>query len=134
MELIGYSRTEVSYLNLALKVAMESECRQRVGAVVVKGGCVLATACNRDYNDPNILEAKDIRMHASICAERRALAMISDDVAAGAVVYVARARRVDSGHGCSKPCNRCEKVLNAAGIKRAVYIEDLDNSCSRRVD
>ena len=112
----------MSFLNLALKTALESDCRQRVGAVVVKGGSILAVATNRDYNDPAYLEEAKVRDHASICAERRALAMISDDAAKGAIVYVARARRIDDDHGCSKPCERCAAVMEAAGVKRSVFV------------
>ena len=123
MKLKGYSNSEMNMLNKALGVAMESDCKQRVGAVVVKAGKVLAVATNRDLNDPAILEQSKVYMHAAICAERRALAMISDDMAKGAVVYVARAARKDDNFACSKPCERCQKVMKSAGVKRAVYID-----------
>lgn len=124
MRLKGYSNTEMAMLARARDMALESNCRQRVGAVVVKGGRVLAAACNRDYNDPAYLEDEKVAMHASICAERRALALIPDEAAKGAIVYVVRAgRNEDNAYACSKPCKRCEKVLKAARVKRVVYID-----------
>lgn len=123
MKMFGYSQSEMSHLHLALKVAAESDCRQQVGAVVVKGGSVIATACNKSCNHPDVLEEKDIKYHATICAERRAIAQISDSKCKGAVIYVARIQRKTGGFGISKPCDRCQKVMKEKGIKRAIYIK-----------
>lgn len=122
MKLTGYSNKEMSLLRMAHQTAMESECRQRVGAIVVKGGSVLARASNRDYNHPTVLEESKVREHASICAERRALAQVSDEAAKGATVVVVRAARQDDGYVCSKPCSRCQKVMKALGVKKCIYI------------
>ena len=109
-------------LALAHSTALESECKQRVGAVAVKGGAILARAANRDYNDPAFLEEDKVKAHASICAERRVLAMLSEAAAKGCTIYVVRAARVDGSYVCSKPCSRCQKVMKAMGVKKAVYV------------
>lgn len=103
--------------NLALKVARKSNCRQQHGAVVLKGGRVISTAYNIDKNNPNILEEEKIRMHSSICAERRALKGIADPK--GAVIIVVRAK--SSGMVYSKPCDRCRRACQSAGIKAIIY-------------
>lgn len=103
--------------NLALKVARKSNCRQKHGAVVLKGGSVVSTACNIDKNNPNILEEEKIRMHSSICAERRALKAVADP--RGATIIVVRAK--SSGMVNSKPCERCTLACTNAGIKAIIY-------------
>lgn len=110
-------------LTLAHSTALESQCKQRVGAVVVRGGSILSKATNRDYNHPEVLEDEKILYHAAICAERRALAMISPEAARGATVFVVRAARRDDGFACSKPCARCEKTMKELGVKRCVYVD-----------
>ena len=80
---------------------------------------MLSKASNIDKNHPSILEDSKIRMHASVCAERRALAGISD--ARGATLFVARVRK-NGSLGISRPCDRCVSAMNEAGINKVVYI------------
>lgn len=122
MEFASYSKSELGMLNRAHAVALTSEASQRVGAVVARKGKILAVACNRNRNHPTILEEDKIRAHAAICAERRALKMLTKQQAKGAVVYVVRAARRDDSFASSKPCERCEAAMEEAGIKRAVYV------------
>lgn len=89
------------WIQLALKKARGSDHPfQQVGAVVVRGGAVLASACNTS--------------RYGHCAEVRALGKVAD--AAGATVYVARRNR-----RFSRPCGRCQVVLRARGVRDAVY-------------
>ena len=119
----GFSGTEINHLYSAFKVAKKSKCRQQVGALVVKGGSVIAAAYNVNQNSPTILEEEKVRSHASLCAERRALRMVDPEKCAGAVVYVARVQKSTGGFGVSKPCDRCQKVMKELGIKRAIYVD-----------
>lgn len=118
-----FSRKELNWMLLAARIALSSTCRQRVGAVVVKGGRILSMATNIDYNNPKNLEEPKIALHASLCAERRALATISGDIK-GAIVYTARVSRKDGSLVVSKPCRRCIAVMNERGVKRAVCVSD----------
>jgi deoxycytidylate deaminase len=106
-------------LLLALKTAKTSDERFKVGAVAVSGGRVIGTACNKSRNHPTVLEDKDIKSQAGICAERRLLGIIGEK-AKGVTIYVARARK-DGSFGLSEPCDRCKKALNSANIKKVVY-------------
>jgi deoxycytidylate deaminase len=106
-------------LLLALKTAKTSDERFKVGAVAVAGGRVIGTTCNKGRNHPTILEDDDIKTQAAICAERRLLAILGNKVK-GATIYVARVKK-DGSFGLSKPCERCKKALNDAGIKKVVY-------------
>lgn len=106
-------------LLLALKTAKISEERFKVGAVAVSGGRVIGVACNKGRNHPSVLEDEDIKSQASICAERRLLALLGDR-AKGAIIYVARAKK-NGNFGLSEPCDRCKEALSHANIKKVVY-------------
>jgi len=106
-------------LLLALKTAKISDERFKVGAVAVTGGRVIGTACNKGRNHPTVLEDDDIKTQASVCAERRLLAILGDK-AKGTTIYVARVKK-DGSFGLSKPCERCKAALNDTGVKKVVY-------------
>lgn len=98
------------WIQLALKRALGSDHPfQQVGAVVVRGGAVLGSACNSS--------------RYGHCAEVRALGQVKD--AAGATVYVMR-----SNKRLSRPCGRCQLVLRTRGVRDAVYAS-LDGSWVR---
>jgi deoxycytidylate deaminase len=119
LNITGISNKDLSMLLLALKSAKTSDERFKVGAVAVSGGRVIGVTCNKSRNHPTVLEDKDIKSQAGICAERRLLAILGKKVK-GATIYVARARK-DGSFGLSEPCSRCRKALNDADIKKVVY-------------
>lgn len=115
------SRTQKSFLNLAQKAAGASECVQRHGAVVVRGGSVLSIGVNKWRNDVALANdmmddgrSADVSVHAEIDA----LSRVSNP--AGATIYVARINKSGEPR-LSKPCNRCAKALREAGITKVVY-------------
>jgi len=122
MELKGYSKTEMRMMQLAMEEAKTSSCHQRVGAVLVKGGKVIAKTVNKNRNHPTVLEEEKIYMNAGVCAERRLISKVSPQNAKGSVIYVVRSARKDDGYATSKPCARCVEAMNAAGVKRAVFV------------
>lgn len=101
------------YLALAIKQAANSQCRYRVGAVLVRGGRVLGGACNKYRNHP-IIDFQNASFHAEEVILRRTRRP------QGAVVYVAR---VDSQGRplLARPCQRCQQALAAYGVARAYY-------------
>lgn len=109
------SRRDLKWLKQALKIAKNSNCRQKHGALVIRGGRVIGWYPNRMRNHPQIVS--DPHTDSSTHAEIGALRMASE--ARGATVYVARL----GGHGqaLSKPCEACMDALRAAGVKRCVY-------------
>ncbi|WP_422396788.1 hypothetical protein [Streptomyces klenkii] len=98
---------------MALKQARRSQCRFRVGAVLVQGGRTLALASNVPRNSPSI-DYKHASFHAEEVIVRRVGA------APRAVLYVARVDRAGSPM-LARPCRRCQFALYAAGITRAHY-------------
>ncbi|WP_372412171.1 hypothetical protein [Streptomyces luteireticuli] len=104
------------YLAIALKEAARSECRFRVGAVLVKGGRVLGRSCNRRRN----CSRTDFR-HATFHAEE--MLMRSTAARRGAVVYVARLNKAGAPL-LARPCPRCQRLLVSRGIALAHYTTD----------
>lgn len=117
------SNRDRSLLKTAIKLASKSDCNQRHGAIVYKGGRILATGFNSYRNAPEMfpndnIDLKDISVHAEIAAIRK----VSASDLEGSVVYIARKGRC-SIHMLSKPCNACYEALVAAGVKRIVYTD-----------
>lgn len=116
-----FSRSQKSFLNLAMKTAEASECTQRHGAVVVKSGSVLSIGLNKWRNDAALADemfatgkSKDISVHAEIDA----LSRVRNP--AGAVLYIARVNK-QGDPMMSKPCNSCSKAIEEAGITKVIY-------------
>jgi deoxycytidylate deaminase len=121
-EILIPSRRDRNYLDLAFKIALTSDCRQKHGAVLVKGGRVLGFGVNKQRNDPEFVisdTGPDVRGTVfSVHAEIDALSRVKNP--RGAVLYVARCSRI----GCpafSRPCDACTRTLIRAGIKAVVY-------------
>lgn len=126
------TRSQRSYLNRAMKLAELSQVVQRHGAVLVKGGSVIAAGVNSYTNDPSMFpvsylnnakvphasRGKLLSVHAEIAAIRRA----SPAQLKGAVLYVARVTK-DGSVGLSAPCAHCASVLIKAGIKKVIFTE-----------
>lgn len=121
-EILTHSRTNRKYLDLALKLAAASDCEQKHGTVIVKGGRVLAVGINKDRNDPTVVVSDtgpDARGTIfSVHAEIDALKRVKD--ARGAVVYVARQSKTGT-EAFSRPCDGCVKALMDAGVKAVAY-------------
>lgn len=111
------------YLSLAMKRAVDSQCRYRVGAVLVRGGRVLGGACNKYRNNP-FIDFQNASFHAEEVLLRRTRRP------QGAVVYVAR---VDNRGRplLARPCQRCQQALAAYGVVRAHYTTDTGSGSMR---
>lgn len=91
-------------------VALESTCKFRHGAIVVRHGTVLGSSPNLWKNDPKYVNPKYCQIHAETAAMKRA------GWPTKVTVYVARV----NGHGqarLSKPCANCQEVLDAHKVK-----------------
>ncbi|WP_369293485.1 hypothetical protein [Streptomyces sp. TX20-6-3] len=106
-------------MQLAIRQAERSDCRQRVGAVLAVGNRVLSASPNLRRNSPSI----DFR-HATFHAEEAVLR--KSRRAAGATAYVARV----SSRGVplmAQPCPRCHEALESAGVVRAYFTTNPSN-------
>lgn len=124
------TRKQRSHLSRAVRLAERSAVPQRHGAIIVKGGSVLAHGVNSYSNDPRMfpitlfgeekLPHSERGSHLSVHAELAALRKVNPEQLKGAVVYVARVnRRGEPGN--SAPCAACADELRKAGVKRVIY-------------
>ena len=113
------SRTDRSWLNLAARVAQTSTERYKHGAVLVRGGRLLATATNRRTLDPYYyVGVADV---FSIHAEDAVMRRVGNP--RGAVLYVARVNNAGDER-MSQPCEGCQVLIDNFGIKRCVWTVD----------
>jgi deoxycytidylate deaminase len=86
--------------------------------VAVKNGNILALGWNVDINHPAQMSEEHIKARASLHAEMRALAQVSN--AKGVTLYVARINR-KGVPAMSKPCIRCQDALQSLGVKKVIH-------------
>lgn len=106
-------------LDLAATVAVSSECKQKHGAVVTKGGRVISIGVNKQRNDPTYCTDGSTEKSTiySVHAEIDALSRVKEPE--GSIIYIARV--TNRGKAFSRPCNNCTKVLIKAKVKAVVY-------------
>ena len=100
------------YLKIALSLAEQSQCKQKHGAVLVRGGCIIGMGHNRYQNQDKY----------SGCVHAEIVALRSCSNSKGARLYVGR---VDyQGHPrLSKPCRLCMVEIEKAGVKEVRFSE-----------
>ena len=100
------SRRHRQRLDLALRVSLASSVGHRHGAVVTRGGSVLALACNSVSGEHS--------MHAEIAALRQVKR------SAGCTLYVARTNR-QGAEMYSRPCAECLAEIRRLGVRVVIY-------------
>ena len=115
------SKSEKAYLSVARYFATKSKARRMHGAVVVKSGRVIGTGFNKDRNNPYYVSPEHIKTHCSVHAEVEAIRDAGWNVK-GAVLYVARVNRRGEDQ-YSKPCIRCQVVIEETQIKKVIHTE-----------
>lgn len=104
-------------LERAKRLAATSTCRNKHGAIIVKGGSVIGVGVNTQRNHPNI--CSDPQHEASFHAEIMALRSLGVPPV-GARIYVARVNnRFEEMF--SAPCETCSEALKQAGITKIFY-------------
>jgi deoxycytidylate deaminase len=115
------SNSEKAFLSTARYLAQKSTSKQKHGAIVVKSGRVLGTGFNKATNNPMTVSPEHIKTHCSRHAEIEAIRDANWNVK-GAVLYVARINRYGQDRN-SKPCIRCNIVIEETQIKKVIYTE-----------
>ncbi|MFF6984676.1 hypothetical protein ACFZAV_45235 [Streptomyces sp. NPDC008343] len=103
----------MAFIDLAIRQAMRSSCRYRMGAILARGNRVLAAGPNVFRNAANV-DFRNATFHAEETVLRRARRTT------GAVVYIARVNAAGNPM-MAAPCRRCQAALSAAGVVRALY-------------
>ncbi len=106
------------WLKLALKIAYNiDDYRFRLGAVLVKGGSVIAKGRNRQSKHYNF------EMFRGLHAEIAALRWVSPNVSRNSYLYVGRLR-MDNTIGLALPCSNCMNMITRKRIKKIIYTTD----------
>lgn len=102
---------------VAIRLARQNDRYQRwpLGAVIMKGGSVVAVG-------QSVLKSPPLHPGCSRHAEQEALRRVRGS-AQGCVMFVARKMR-NGRIGLAKPCQHCQQLIRASGIKRVVYTVD----------
>lgn len=109
---------------IAINTATKSTHHKwHLGAVVWRGGSVIATGYNTPKNSPETIEDHKYfkcSIHAEIAALRKA------GNTKGARLYVARITK-NGSPACAKPCPRCLNQIKQHGIKEVHYTDNEKN-------
>lgn len=108
-----------NYIKLAYNAAALSECSVKHGAVIYRGGAILAVACNRRVTHPVSMKwSHDPKKLTTIHAEHRSIIFARADLYNATLVSVRL-----NGNRCSKPCAMCAALMADAGIRYVVYYD-----------
>jgi tRNA(Arg) A34 adenosine deaminase TadA len=107
------SNTDISFLAATAKIALTSDYRFRMAAMIVKSGRVLGGDTNLNRITPDTPPNR-VSTHAEI----RVLKNTKNTK--GATLYVARLKSQDE-YGLAKPCVWCLNQILDAGISRVVF-------------
>ena len=120
---VRVSKGKRRYIQIAKRIAAQSQHDHfKHGAILVKGGSVISTACNKDQYKKFGNRFRDTRTcgHATHHAELGCILGIDRSITQGATVYVCRTNRRGEFR-MSKPCKMCEEVLRFCGVKKVLY-------------
>ena len=130
------SKKKQRYIDLAARIAMQTDFKEyKHGAVLVRGGTVLNTSCNKNKYKAwanRFRDSKKQRGHATVHAEIGAILGLDRSITEGATIYVVRVGR----DGClrnSKPCPMCEAAMQFVGVKKVVYSNENGEIESMRI-
>ena len=100
--------------------------RARMGAVITKGRRILSVGHNemRGYRKCPSKRRWVNSLHAEQAAILKLLNKGKIYELSGATIHVTRIKR-DGNVGMARPCETCEELIRAVGIKRVIYTNDL---------
>ena len=119
---IQVSKKVERLFGIARSIAQDSPYGKiRHGALLVKGGSVINSSCNKEnYSSFGKRFRDPARGHATVHAELGVVLGLPRSVTPGADVYVCRIDRVGEFRN-SKPCSMCHAALKHVGVKRVYY-------------
>ena len=128
--IMSYRGRNSRYFNIARKAAICSEQSDyKHGAVLVKGGSVINTSCNKNrLVSFGSRFCKDHNGIATLHAELGAILGIERNITEGSSIYVCRVGK-DSSFRLSKPCEMCHLAMKYVGIKKVYWTID-NHSCA----
>ena len=109
-------------IHIANEQSKKSQFKQRLGAVIVKSGRVLAVGYNRVGHRAKGMEEAELK--SSVHAERAAIAKLLKPKhfhkLHGSKIYVSRIMK-DGSLGLAYPCKHCLDLIKSCGIKEVIF-------------
>jgi len=106
---------------IAEKQALKStHAKHRMGAVIVKGGRVLATGYN-ELRPSSIIGRPTLHAEASAILKLLKENRLEDLI--GSTLYVTRFTRGGT-ISCSRPCEHCTNLIRSVGIRSVLFISE----------
>lgn len=106
---------QMKFLNLANSVALCSDYRVKMGAVIVSHGRPISIGYNQETTHPKLIFDRCATVHAEV----NALFHARKNELSGATAYVYRNK--NGNPSLARPCNNCYKKLKEYGIKKIIY-------------
>lgn len=124
----GLSKRDTQFLARAVDLARLSDCAQKHGAIIVRGGRIIGTGINTFRNNPVSNYPSDAySYHAEIAALNsikriRQVGKINAgaDGFVGGKIYIGRLSR-GGRVSLSRPCDNCMAEILKAGITDIIY-------------
>jgi len=121
------------YMNAAIELAKQSTMEQRHGAIVVNEKCRDRPIVARGINEHvfNMEDRKVFSRHAEMSCVASLIAMKGHNSRFfdNCTVFVARVGARDEVR-FSKPCKKCQRLLQKIGIKKIYYTYDENTVCT----
>ena len=118
------SRKKEQWMNRAIGLAYGSDCNQRLGAIIIKSGSLLATGINSMKNVPDDLYHGGTSVHAEMAALKHLRGSDNSYPSAkGATLFVARILK-NGETANARPCDKCYAELITAGITAIIYTSE----------
>ena len=121
---------KIRFFRLARKIALTSNSKFRVGAVLTRGNSIMGMGCNdMSKSHPLMSGYSDgtrkplIKMHAELAACR---AWKPLDIDSRFAIYVYRVKK-DGSQGLARPCDSCFKLINYIGLTKVYFSLDDEN-------
>jgi tRNA(Arg) A34 adenosine deaminase TadA len=127
--ILTYRGRNSRYFSLARKVAFCSTSEDhKHGAVLVKGGSVINTSCNKKtFSSFGARFRNEQAGIATLHAELGCILGLDRSVTEGTTIYISRIGK-EGDYRLSKPCPMCYAAIKHVGIKRIIWTID-NHSC-----
>ncbi len=107
------------FFNHAKTIAQSSDFKTRHGAVLVRGGSIIKSSCNKG-RPVGFAHRYHRHNRSSLHAEIGVVLNLKKNVTYGCDIFVVRIDKNDKLAN-SKPCDMCQEICSEMGINRIYY-------------
>lgn len=112
-----YSKSIWSTFEIARKIALKSDYKYKLGAILMKGGKIINAKCNSAKTHK---WATRLYKYGSRHAELNTLINLNYEQTCNSIMYVVRTNKTNH-FALSRPCSMCLNASKKMGIKKIYY-------------